>query len=55
MFPVVNTTIEFCIFELVYVPNFSLDWLVWFFELNLAKKGVSHLKRKNSINLGISA
>ena len=22
----VNTTIEFCIFELVLVPNFSLDW-----------------------------
>ena len=52
MFPVVDTTIEFCIFESVYVSNFSLDWQFWFFELNLAKKSVSHLKHKTSINLG---
>ena len=27
----VNTTIEFCIFELVYVPSFSLSWQFWCF------------------------
>ena len=30
-----NTTIEFCIFELVYVPNFSLKWQFWFFNPSL--------------------
>ena len=28
----VNTTIEFCIFELVWMPNFSLDWQFWFLD-----------------------
>ena len=27
----VNTTIEFCMFELVYEPNFSLHWQFWFY------------------------
>ena len=36
----VNTTMEFCIFELVYVPNFSLNWQFWFFRPNLPKKCV---------------
>ena len=43
----VNTTFEFWIFELVLVPNFSLNWQIWFFGLNLPKKGVSGLKQKN--------
>ena len=34
----VNTTIEFRIFKLVYVLNFSLNWLFWFFGPNLPKK-----------------
>ena len=42
----VNTTIEFCIFELVLLPNFSLNWQVWFFGPNLPKKGVFSLKQK---------
>ena len=43
----VNTTIEFCIFKLVWVPNFSLNWQFWFFRPNLPKKGVSCLKQKS--------
>ena len=31
----VNTTIEFYRFELVEVPNFGLNWQLWFFGLNL--------------------
>ena len=42
----VNTTIEFYIFKLVKVPNFSLNWQFWFFGPNLPKKGVSGLKGK---------
>ena len=42
----VNITIEFCIFELVYVPNFSLNWQFWVFVPNLPKEGVSSRKRK---------
>ena len=34
-----NTTIEFYILQLVYVPNFSLNWQYWFFGPNLSKKG----------------
>ena len=33
-----NRTIEFSIFELVLVPNFSLNWQCWFFGPNLPKK-----------------
>ena len=40
----VNSPIEFCIFELVLVRNFSLKWQ---FVLNLPKKGVSGPKEKN--------
>ena len=43
----VNTTIEFCIFELVLVPNFSLNWQFSFFGPNLPKKRVSGLKQKS--------
>ena len=35
-----NITIELCIFELVWVPNFVLNWQFWFFGVNskFAKK-----------------
>ena len=36
----VNTTIEFCIFELVYVSSFTLNWQYWQFGPNLPKKGI---------------
>ena len=38
--------IEFCIFKLVLVPNFSLNWQVWFFWPDLPKKGFSWSKTK---------
>ena len=34
----VNIPIEFCIFELVRVPNFRLNWLIWIFRQSLPKK-----------------
>ena len=34
----VNTTIEFCMLKLVYVPNFTLNWQFWFFGPSLQKK-----------------
>ena len=43
-----NTTTEFCIFELIYVPNFSLNWQVWFFGPYLPKKSVSGLKQNSA-------
>ena len=45
----VNITIEFCIFELAHVLNFSLNWQVWILRPNLPKKGISSLKQKNRI------
>ena len=45
----VNTTIEFCILELVWAPNFSSKWQFWFFGPILPKKYVSGLKQKTSI------
>ena len=44
-----NITTEFCIFELVWVPNFSLDQQFSFFGSNLPKKGASGLKLKTHI------
>ena len=41
-----NIIIEFRIFKLVLVPNFSLDWHLWLFWLDLPKKGFSGLKQK---------
>ena len=35
------------IFELGWVPNFSLSWKLWFFGPNLPKKGVSGQKQKS--------
>ena len=40
-------TIEFCIFELFWEPNFSLIWQSSFFKQNFSKKSISGLKRKN--------
>ena len=37
----VNITIEFCIFELVYVPNFNINWQFWVFGQSLSKNGIS--------------
>ena len=41
----VNIAIEFCIFELVQVPNFKINWQFWFLGPNLPKKGISSLKQ----------
>ena len=38
--------IEFRLFKLVLVPNFSLNWQFWFFWPDLPKKGFSGLKQK---------
>ena len=43
---ILNIITEFCMFELVWVQNFSLDWQFWFFWPNLPKKGISGLKLK---------
>ena len=41
-----NIIIEFRLFKLVLVPNFSLNWQFWFFWPDLPKKGFSGLKQK---------
>ena len=41
-----NITIEFCMFELVYVPNVSLNWTFWFFGPNCPKQSISGRKLK---------
>ena len=46
----VNIPIEFCIFELVRVPNFRLNWQIWIFGLNFPKKSVSPWKQKKWIS-----
>ena len=43
----VNSAIEFCIFELVSVPNFNLNWQFWFFGPNLLLKGIPTRNQKN--------
>ena len=44
----VNSTTEFCIFELVLVQSFSWNWQFRFFAPNLPKKGVSrHTESEN--------
>ena len=45
----VNITIEFCIFELVLIPNFSLNWKFWFVEPNLPQKDIYGQKQKMNI------
>ena len=42
----VHIIIEFRIFKLVLVPNFSLNWQFWFFWPDLPKKGFSGVKQK---------
>ena len=41
-----NVTIQFCVFELVYVPNFSLNWQFWFYGQSMPKKRISDQKSK---------
>ena len=41
-----NITIEFYIFEIALVPNFSLNWQFWFFGPNLPKKGIGYFQSK---------
>ena len=36
----IDTTIEFCIFELVFVPNLTLNKKIWSFGPNFPKKGI---------------
>ena len=43
----VDIIIEFCIFKLVLVPNFSLNWQFWFFWPDLPKKVFSVENRKS--------
>ena len=45
----VNTTIEFCIFKLVYVPNFKLNWQFLFLGPNLLKNNSFSFKQKKWI------
>ena len=45
----VNITVESCLFELVEVPNFSLNRQFWFFGLILPKKGISDQKKKKKV------
>ena len=42
-----NTTIEFCIFDLILVANFSLNWQSLLFGPNFFKKGISGLKQEH--------
>ena len=39
--------VEFWIFKLVFVPNFSLKWKICFLGPNLWKISISNLKQKN--------
>ena len=49
----VNTTKEFCIFKLGYVPNFTLIKQIWILGTNLLKKGYFRLKtEKVNIYIG---
>ena len=41
-----DTTIEFLLFELVFVSNFTLNKQLWIFGQNLPRKGFSGLKQK---------
>ena len=52
MFPVQyrkseRTTIDFCKFVLVKVPNFSLNWQAWIYGPNLPKKGALNQNKKS--------
>ena len=45
----VNITIEFCIFKLVYLPNFSLNWQFWYFGQTLPILVFLVYKRKSAL------
>ena len=47
------TTIEFCIFELVQVSSFTLNWQLWLPGPNFPKKSISGLERKSDCHLWI--
>ena len=47
-----NRTIEFCISELVWVANFTLNKKLWILGLNLHKKGISVLETEK-VNITI--
>ena len=49
----VNIIIEFRLFKLVLVPNFSLNWQFWFFGPNLPKKIFPVENRKSEHHHGI--
>ena len=42
----IDTTIEFCIFELVFVANFTLNKQFWIFGPNLPKEDIYGQKQK---------
>ena len=42
-----NITIELCKFELVYAPNFGLNWKFSFFGSNLPRKDISKMENLN--------
>ena len=42
----IDTTIEFCIFELVFVSNFTLNKQFWIFKPNLPNKDIYDQKQK---------
>ena len=45
-----NIAAEFCIFELVKVPNFNLNLNIWFLEPNLLKKSTwSKLEKSDQL------
>ena len=50
-----SNTIKFCIFELLSVPGFSINWQLWLFGPNLPKKSISCLKWKKWTPYKISA
>ena len=39
---------EFCVFELFQVPNFSLNWQFWVFGPNLSKKGTTEQNNQSN-------
>ena len=54
-----NTTIEFCTFELVLAPNFSLNWQFWFLDRICPKRKFTVSNRKikqhhSNLYIGVS-
>ena len=43
----IDTTIEFCVFELVFASNFTLNKQFWIFGQNLPKKDIYGQNQKN--------